>query len=187
MNNEIIIVSGLPRSGTSLMMQMLAAGGIEVLTDGERMADEDNPRGYLELERVKKIKQDASWLPTARGKAIKMISQLLFDLPATEAYRVLIVQRDLEEILESQEKMLTRLGRPAVTRDKLRAAFRSHLERLDDWLGKQSHIATLRVDYATLVAKSVDEATRINQFLGGRADAGAMAKAVDPSLYRNRR
>ena len=187
MNDEIIIVSGLPRSGTSLMMQMLAAGGIDVLTDGERSADIDNPRGYLEFERVKKIKQDASWLPTARGKAVKMISQLLFDLPATESYRVLFMERNLEEILESQEKMLANLGRLAVPRDKMRSAFESHLQRLDEWLSKQSSFATLRIDYPSLVAHAREEAARVNQFLSGRADANEMAMAVDPSLYRNRR
>src|SRR4051812_40928374 len=93
---EIVIVSGLPRSGTSLMCQMLANGGIEVLTDNIRTADPDNPRGYYELEKVKQIKHDASWLPDARGRAFKMVSQLLYDLPRTERYRVLFMQRDLD-------------------------------------------------------------------------------------------
>ena len=110
---EIIIVSGLPRSGTSLLMQMLAAGGITVITDKLRTADADNPRGYYEVELVKKIKQDASWLPQVRGKAVKMISQLLYDLPASESYRVILMERDLDEVLVSQEKMLERLGRTA--------------------------------------------------------------------------
>src|SRR5947209_18564630 len=113
MNSEIVIVSGLPRSGTSLMMQMLEAGGLEVVTDGIRAADTDNPRGYYEFERVKKIKTDAAWLPGARGKAVKMVSQLLYDLPAGEAYRILFMDRDLDEVLASQEKMLARLGRSA--------------------------------------------------------------------------
>ena len=92
MDSEIIIVSGLPRSGTSLMMQMLAIGGVEVLTDHIRTADPDNPRGYYEFERVKRIKQDASWLPEARGKAVKMVSQLLYDLPTGEEYRILFME-----------------------------------------------------------------------------------------------
>src|SRR4051794_28994612 len=104
MNSEIIIVSGLPRSGTSLMMQMLAGGGLEAITDEIRTADTDNPRGYYEFERVKKIKQDASWLPEARGKVVKMVSQLLYDLPSGERYRILFMERDLEEVLISQEK-----------------------------------------------------------------------------------
>src|SRR5215813_11558433 len=112
MNTEIIVVSGLPRSGTSLMMQMLASGGVEVVTDHIRTADTDNPRGYLEFEKVKKIKEDQSWLPAVRGKAVKMVSQLLYDLPASERYRILFMERDLDEMLLSQEKMLKRLDRP---------------------------------------------------------------------------
>jgi hypothetical protein len=186
MNAEIVIVSGLPRSGTSLAMQMLAAGGITVLTDGERAADEDNPRGYLELEQVKKIKQDSSWLAGARGKAIKMISQLVFDLPASERYRVVLMQRDLDEILTSQEKMLARLGRPIMPREKLRGAFESQIARFDEWLSRQPNFAVLRVEYRALVSDAEAQASRINEFLGGKLDALAMASAVDPQLYRNR-
>src|SRR5271157_2249400 len=96
MDSEIIIVSGLPRSGTSLMMQMLENGGVVVVTDGIRTADTDNPRGYFEFERVKKIKEDASWLPETRGKAFKMVSQLLYDLPPTEKYKIVFMDRDLD-------------------------------------------------------------------------------------------
>src|SRR5262245_15575927 len=117
MSAEIIVVSGLPRSGTSLMMQMLDNGGIEVVTDNVRAADTDNPRGYYELEKVKRVKQDASWLPQARGKAFKMVSQLLYDLPASERYLVVFMERDFDEMLLSQEKMLQRLGRPAAPRE----------------------------------------------------------------------
>src|SRR6516225_5664390 len=95
MMDAIIIVSGLPRSGTSLMMQMLDNGGVPVVTDNIRTADTDNPRGYYEFERVKKIKQDASWLPATRGKAVKMVSQLLYDLPPSEKYRIIFLERDL--------------------------------------------------------------------------------------------
>src|SRR5262245_46933223 len=98
MNTDIVIVSGLPRSGTSLMMQLLEAGGIEVVTDKLRAADADNPRGYHEFERVKKIKQDASWVPEIRGKAVKMVSQLLCDLPTTETYRIIFMERDFDEV-----------------------------------------------------------------------------------------
>src|SRR5262245_40494991 len=111
MTDEIIIVSGLPRSGTSLMMQLLDAGGVEVVTDGVRAADPDNPRGYYEFEKVKQVKRDASWLPGVRGKAVKMVSQLLLDLPPTERYRVVFMERDLAETIDSQERMLQRLGR----------------------------------------------------------------------------
>src|SRR5215831_7771246 len=127
MDSEIMIVSGLPRSGTSLMMQMLDKGGLPVVTDNIRAADTDNPRGYYEYEQVKKIKEDASWLPATRGKAFKMVSQLLYDLPASETYRIIFMERDLEEVLQSQEKMLARLGRPAAPRPEMRGAYALHL------------------------------------------------------------
>lgn len=187
MTNEIIVVSGLPRSGTSLMMQMLAAGGVDVITDGERTADVDNPRGYFELEIVKKIKVESSWIPSARGKAFKMISQLAYDLPATEKYRMLLLERDLDEVLASQEKMLARLGRPAIARDKMKAAFEIQIKRFDGWLDRQPNIAVLRVNYSILVAKPQEQAEQINEFLGGGTNFEAMAAAIDPALYRNRK
>src|SRR5581483_6673800 len=113
--------------GTSLMMQLLHAGGIAALTDHVRAADPDNPRGYFEFERVKKVKDDAAWLPDARGKVVKMVSLLLFDLPPAERYRVVFMERDLEEVLDSQEKMLRRLGRPVGPRDEMTRAFTLHL------------------------------------------------------------
>src|SRR5580692_4579151 len=99
MHSDIIIVSGLPRSGTSVMMQMLDHGGVEVVTDHVRTADTDNPKGYYELEKVKKVKADATWLPATRGKAFKMVSQLLYDLPPGEKYCILFMERNLEEVL----------------------------------------------------------------------------------------
>ena len=120
---EIVIVSGLPRSGTSLMMQMLSSGGLPVMTDDARPADVDNPRGYFELERVKAIRKDSSWLPQARGKALKMVSLLLYDLPADERYRILFMERDMEEVLASQRKMLDRLQKPPGGDEELRRAW----------------------------------------------------------------
>lgn len=187
MDSEIIIVSGLPRSGTSLMMQMLDSGGVEVVTDHMRAADVDNPRGYYELERVKKIKQDASWLPTTRGKAFKMVSQLLYDLPASERYRIIFMERDLDEILTSQETMLQRLGRSSAPREQIREAFQLHLERLQAWLGEQPHLTVLCVNYNDLVQRPQEQAARVSDFLGGAANAERMAEAVDRSLYRNRK
>ena len=187
MDSEIIIVSGLPRSGTSLMMQMLTQGGLEAVTDHIRTADTDNPRGYYELEKVKKIKEDASWLPETRGKVFKMVSQLLFDLPASERYRVIFMQRDLDEMLVSQEKMLERLNRPAAPREAVKGAFERHLEKLHAWLDQQEHIRVLRVRYKDLVETPELMASRVNEFLGGQGDVKAMAAAVDPSLYRNRK
>lgn len=187
MGQEIVVVSGLPRSGTSLMMQMLESGGAEVVTDSVRTADKDNPKGYYELEQVKTIQRDASWLPAMRGKAFKMVSQLLYDLPSSEAYKVLFLERDLDETLLSQENMLTRLGRAAAPRDRIRQAYTVHLERLHAWLPLQGNMAALRVCYNALVERPHAEAGRVADFLGGGLDVGRMADTVDLSLYRNRK
>jgi hypothetical protein len=187
MNTEIIVVSGLPRSGTSLMMQLLHAGGIPALTDHVRAPDPDNPRGYYEFERVKKVKDDAAWLPDARGRVVKMVSQLLYDLPPTERYRIVFMERDLDEVLDSQEKMLRRLGRPAAPRDEMTRAFGLHLTRLHRWLGEQPHFAVLRISYADVVARTAEAVEHVNDFLGGRLDPIAARGVVDPSLYRNKK
>jgi hypothetical protein len=187
MTSEIVIVSGLPRSGTSLMCQMLDNGGIEVVTDRLRTPDTDNPRGYYELEKVKKIKQDATWLAETRGKAFKMVSQLLYDLPPTEHYRVIFMDRDLDEMLDSQEKMLQHLGRPAAPRDLIRTNFIAHLDRLKRTLVERPYISVLYVDYKSLVERPAEMAEVVNAFLGGRCDVSRMAESVDPSLYRNRK
>jgi len=182
----LVVVSGLPRSGTSLMMQMLDKGGIEALTDEIRTPDVDNPRGYYEFEAVKKLKEDASWVPGARGKVVKMVSQLLYDLPADETYRVVFMQRDFDEMLTSQEKMLARLGRPSAPREEIKRAFTLHLEKLYAWLGKQPNMHVLFVRHRDLVGQPREQVERINAFFGGRLDVDAMVAAVDPSLYRNR-
>jgi Sulfotransferase domain len=186
MDPEIIIVSGLPRSGTSLMMQMLENGGVPVVTDHIRTADTDNPRGYYEFEQVKKIKQDTSWLPQTRGKAFKMVSQLLYDLPATERYRIIFMERDLDEMLVSQEKMLERLNRPAAPREQMKRSYQLHLERLHAWLGQQANINVLRVSYNDLLERPQEPAERVGTFLGSQVNVAKMAATVDPSLYRNR-
>lgn len=187
MTDEIVVVSGLPRSGTSLMMQMLAMGGIEAMTDELRVPDTDNPRGYYEAEYVKAIARDASWLPQARGKVFKMVSQLLYDLPPGERYAVVFMQRDLDEMLVSQEKMLERLGRPAAPRDAMKKAFEAHLQRLYPWLDQQPNMRICRVIYNTLVVDPTTEASRVSAFLEGRVDVARMVEAVDPALYRNRK
>jgi hypothetical protein len=186
MNAEIIVVSGLPRSGTSVMMQMLDHGGIEVVTDHIRSADTDNPKGYYELEKVKKIKTDATWLPATRGKAFKMVSQLLYDLPGTEKYCVIFMERNLDEVLQSQEKMLKRLNRPVAPRDQMKQAFAIHLERLHQWLSQQQNIKTLCVNYNDLIERPESQAECVYEFLPVKPDVQRMVSAVDTSLYRNR-
>jgi hypothetical protein len=187
MTSEIIVVSGLPRSGTSLMMQMLVGGGVEVVTDKIRAADTDNPRGYFEFEQVKKIKENASWLPQTRGKAFKMISQLLYDLPATERYRIIFMERDLDEVLISQEKMLQRLGRKSPPRELILQSFALHLDRLHGWLRQQPNMEVLCVRYSDLVGEPQGQAQRVCDFVAGELNVNRMASAVDPTLYRNKK
>ena len=186
MDPAIIIVSGLPRSGTSVMMQMLDYGGLETVTDNIRGADTDNPRGYYEFEQVKKVKADASWLPGIRGKAVKMVSQLLYDLPPNEKYQIVFMERDFDEMLESQEKMLKRLGRPAAPRDKIKDAYVIHLKRLFEWLKHQRNMQILCVNYNKLMQEPGEQARRVSEFLEGKTNIEEMVKAVDPALYRNR-
>jgi len=185
----ITIVSGLPRSGTSMMMQMLEAGGMPVLVDSVRQTDEDNPRGYYEFEPVKKTADDPSWLDRAAGKAVKMVYRLLYDLPKDHTYRVVLMQRDLGEVVASQERMLARQAGGGDGLAPARAAelFRSELRRFELWAARQPHLAVFTVNYADAIADARREAGRVAAFLGGGLDAAAMAAAVDPALYRNRR
>lgn len=184
----VTIVSGLPRSGTSLMMQMLSAGGIPPLTDEIRAADEDNPRGYLEFERVKQIKQDKSWLDEAAGKAVKMVHLLLYDLPQGRPYRVVFMRRNLDEVLASQRKMLTRQGKAGaqLPEEQLRKVFEDQVRKVTSWLTTQPNVKSIEVTYHELIADPRGHAARLNEFLGGGLDVDAMVGAVDPALYRNR-
>ena len=159
---------------------------MEVVTDGIRSADADNPKGYYEFEQVKTIQRDASWLPATRGKAFKMVSQLLYDLPPGETYRIVFMERDLEETLLSQERMLARLARPAAPREQMKRAYVLHLERLHKWLSLQSNMEVLLVRYNDLVEQPREQTERVGEFIGGNLNVGAMAKTVDLSLYRNR-
>ena len=186
----IVVVSGLPRSGTSLMMQMLAAGGVPVLTDGERTPDPDNPRGYLELERVKQLKSDTSWLGSAAGHAVKIIHLLLQDLPTTHQYDVLFMERDISEVLRSQAAMLARSGRAGapLPPERLAAVYQAQLAGVRKWLAERPNFRVQPVRYADLVAHPVASVDAVRNFLrGGQSlNAAAMVAAVDPSLYRNR-
>jgi hypothetical protein len=186
----ITIVSGLPRCGTSLMMRMLEKGGLPVLCDGIRTADEDNPKGYFELEAVKQIKEDASFLDRADGKVFKMVSQLLYDLPESPQYRykVLFMRRDLDEMIASQNKMLERRGEPLASDDgRMKQLFEKHLEQMEGWLAGRADIEVLDVSYNALMQDPAPIVPQVVAFLGGTLDADAMLEAIDPSLYRNRR
>lgn len=186
----VIIVSGLPRSGTSLMMQMLDAGGVPVLTDGQREPDIDNPRGYFELEAVKGIAHDPHFLDTAQGKAVKMVHALLPHLPLDRSYRVIFMRRNLDEVLASQRKMLDRQGRAgaALTDTQLKAVYTNQLQQVHRWLTQQAdQIRVLEIDYAGVVLNPKAIARAVNHFLGSALKEDAMASAVDPSLHRNRK
>jgi len=184
----ITIVSGLPRSGTSLMMQMLVAGGLTPLADGERAADADNPRGYLEWERIKTLPQDPACIAEAEGKVVKVISKLLLALPAGHDYRVVFMERPLPEVLASQAKMLERRGVPhSPTAERaMAAAFERHLQEVFIWLEKTPQVKSLRLAYHTALAQPAATVDQLRNFLGAELDAAKMIQAVDASLYRNR-
>lgn len=184
----ITIVSGLPRSGTSLMMQMLAAGGMPILSDGERRADLDNPKGYLEWERIKQLPKDPACIAEGEGRVIKVISQLLLSLPPGHEYRVIFMQRPLPEVMASQDEMLRRRGAydPAADTSAVVNAFRDHLYHVHTWLNTQSNIAVSRVSYHDVLKEPRAMAEKIAQFLGVPLDVDAMARQVDESLYRQR-
>lgn len=186
LDNQIVIVSGLPRSGTSLMMQMLEAGGLPIVADGVRTADEDNPKGYFELERIKNLRNDNAWIADARGKACKVISHLLMNLPTGEDYRVIFVQRDLDEVAASQEAMLMRNGKPALPRDRARGMFENHLKSIDTWMQQQPGITVLYVSHRALVEQPAEQCRRVQEFLGIDMPVDVMAAVVDEKLYRNR-
>jgi hypothetical protein len=185
----ITIVSGLPRSGTSMMMKMLEAGGMEVLTDEIRTADEDNPKGYYEFERVKQIESDKAWLPEAQGKVVKMIGALLKHLPPDFAYEIVFMERRIQEVLASQQRMLIRRGEPAdaISDERMAALFAKHVKQVKAWIAEQPNVDVLYVHYSDVLADPAEQARHLNRFLGGGLDEKAMAKMVDPKLYRQRK
>jgi hypothetical protein len=188
--HPIVVVSGLPRSGTSMMMSMLEAGGLPVWTDGVRAADDQNPNGYYELERIKDLDKpiDKSWVREGRGRAVKVISSLLEHLPAGNYYQVIFMNRDMTEVLQSQGKMLAQRGEghdPG--RDAaLEAAYAEHLRRVKSLLAHDARFTALEVAHADVVADPHTVAIRIRTFLGTHLDSERMAAAVDGALYRNR-
>jgi hypothetical protein len=186
----IVIVSGLPRSGTSMMMKMLEAGGVPVMTDAIRTADVDNPKGYYEYERVKELEKetDKRYVRDGRGKALKVISFLLKELPDDNYYRVVFMRRDLDEVMSSQNKMLDRRGEQAIDdREMMAEAYRNHLASVRLMVKKRPNFEMLDVRYDQAVKNPRDAAKAVNAFLGGMLDEVAMVKTVDAELYRNRR
>jgi hypothetical protein len=196
----ITIVSGLPRSGTSLMMQMLEAGGLPVLTDGLRPPDQDNPRGYYEFEPVKRTRIDAAWVGQAEGRAVKVVSSLLDSLPSDRFYKVLFLRRNLSEILLSQAAMLTRLGNQAEREAGLASpsqvqpandldlglAFERHLRKIEAWLATRRYMSVLYCEFAELMYEVEKAATKVARFLETDLIIPRMVAVVDRTLHRQR-
>ncbi len=187
----IIVVTGLPRSGTSMLMNMLLDGGVPILTDGIRTADRNNPRGYFEYEPVKELDKnnDLVWLPRARGKAVKIISFLLTWLPETYDYRVIFMHRDLNEIIASQNTMLARSQDLNDTEDdsRTRRAYEDHLAQVERFLASRRCFFSLSVGYRDTIDDPKREARRITEFLDRPLDIDRMVASIDPHLYRSRR
>ena len=187
--DAITIVSGLPRSGTSMMMQMLQAGGLEILTDNQRSADDDNPKGYYEFERVKKLKDgDTQWVQAAQGKCVKVISALLEHLPKEYTYQIVFMLRSIDEILASQKQMLVRRQEPTdrVSDEKLAGLFQSHLSSIREWLDRQPNIRVLYINYNDLIQNPKPLVEEISAFLDTPVDTLAMLEIPDRQLYRQR-
>jgi hypothetical protein len=188
----VAVVSGPPRSGTSLMMQMLEAGGVAPLADGARAPDAGNPRGYYELEAVKRLPDDAGWVARAPGRAVKVIHALVARLPEAPAgcrWRVIWMERDLDEVVRSQNALLETLGRTpddGLPDARVARILGDQLARAARALDARPDVARLAVAHAGLLADPGATAARVAGFLGVRLDVAAMAKVVDPALHRVR-
>jgi hypothetical protein len=184
----IVVVSGLPRSGTSMMMKMLAEGGLPVVTDGLRRADDDNPRGYFELEVVRQLKEgNSAWLKDANGKAVKVISALLEYLPPEYQYKIIFMERDSQETLASQKKMLDHRGQVSKLSDaEMERQFHEHLAAIKPWLVRQPNMEVLYVKYNSLLAEPEPFCERIAEFLDLPLNRAGMLAVPDKQLYRNR-
>ncbi|HKG53039.1 MAG TPA: sulfotransferase [Anaerolineales bacterium] len=187
-NEPIVVVSGLPRSGTSMMMRMLAEGGLPVITDELRRPDSDNPNGYFEFETVRQMsKGNVSWLANSGGKAVKVISALLEYLPANYSYKIIFLERDVQEILASQRKMLlNRREEKMGDETEIRAQIQKHLSAMKPWLVRQPNIEVLFVNYNTLVRNPEPLCEQITEFLDRPLNQTRMLAIPDKQLYRNR-
>lgn len=184
-----IVVSGLPRSGTSMMMQMLAAGGLPVFIDDKRQPDQDNPRGYYESELVKSLGQDVSWLSETKGKGVKVISHLLPRLLREKefSYRILFMQRNYDEVLASQKEMLARHKKKKanLTDTLLKNTYHKQLQKIYDMLAVRN-VPTMYIDYKKCLEMPEETAESVSRFLGGSLDTMTMAAVVEHSLYRQK-
>ncbi|WP_309387781.1 alkaline phosphatase family protein [Cerasicoccus frondis] len=185
---RITIVSGLPRSGTSMMMQLLTAGGIEALSDNQRIADEGNPLGYFEFEQASELQKNRNWLPRARGKAVKIVAQLLNRLPANEHYQIIFMRRDLDEVVASQKKLLDQMKRTGSQMDseKLKQTYAEQLRRIMTWLTPRNNIRVLVVDYHEILSNAEPTIVQIADMLERPFDQAAAGTAVRPELHRQK-
>ncbi len=188
MDNVITIVSGLPRSGTSMMMKILEAGGMEVVTDNIRKTDEDNIYGYYEYERVKKIKENNIWLKETRGKVLKIVSKLLYELPSNENYKIIFIKRKMNEILASQRKMLERMGKSTggTSDGEMEMLFNKHLSKIAKYIEEKKYIDVIYINYNDFVKSPNVQIKTLNRFLNNKLNIEKAVKVVDKSLYRNR-
>jgi len=184
----ITVVSGLPRSGTSMMMQLLTAAGLEALTDSKRAADEDNPLGYFEFEKTLNLAKDVSWLPEARGKVVKIVAQLLPFLPPNEHYHILLMERNLDEVIASQNAMLARQGRRGaeLDRQQLLDIYTAQLDRVRDQLSRRTHARILTMNFAALLVDPSTGVDRVARFLETPFDRRSALETVHPELRRQR-
>ncbi len=185
---EIVVVSGLPRSGTSMMMKMLEQGGLQVVTDSLRTADDDNPNGYYEFETVKQMPSgQTAWLDGAQGKVVKVISALLEYLPARYHYKVIFMERAIGEVLASQKKMLNnRQEETAVSDAEMQEQFQKHVAAAKYWLARQPNLSVLYVDYNKMLAAPDPLCQTIADFLDMGLDVEKMRAVPSERLYRNR-
>ena len=171
-----------------MMMQALHKGGMEPYTDSNREADSDNPRGYYEHEKATQLAKDRSWMPEARGKVVKIVAQLLSQLPKDEHYRIIFMDRDLREVIQSQNIMLERLDRKGgkLTDAKMMTTLDRQVHAIENFMASHDNIDVLFVDYADALGDPKGTSKRIHQFLGGELDESGMASAIDPSLRRQK-
>jgi len=188
----ITIVAGLPRSGTSMMMQMLVAGGISPLTDGNRVADASNPKGYYEYDKATQLGSDINWLSEGKGKVVKIVAQLLPLLPKEidgnpAHYRIVFMERNLDEVVASQRTMLDRDGRQGakLERADLAKVFQGQLDKVHGMIEQRS-IPCIRINHADVIQDAGTVAGNLNGYFGGALDESAMTAVVDPSLYREK-
>jgi hypothetical protein len=184
----VIVVSGLPRSGTSMMMKMLAEGGVPILTDEIRRADLDNPNGYFEFETVRQMSAgNIEWLEKAGGKAVKVISALLEHLPPNYFYKIIFLERDLQEVMVSQRKMLDhRNEQPKGDEIEIEAQMRKHLAVMKPWLVRQPNMEMLFVNYNALIKDPESFCDKIINFLELPLNKTRMLAVPNKQLYRNR-